>query len=149
MRPSALSDAQTLSYHVLLVPGQGQAEVEVSSSPAHLELPDVAPEMIREMVGPPTGLPTGPAGPWLPLGPPTPSQIHVLQGSRWLEVPGPAWPQRAPSLCGIASGCSCWRHPGALPTHTLCVRPLSSLAWGDRCSGSPQLCHSPGWLVDD
>ena len=31
--------------------------------------------------------PTGPAGPWLPLGPPAPTPVHLLQGSRWLEVP--------------------------------------------------------------
>ena len=137
MRPRALSEAQTPS-HGLLVPGQGQAEVEVSSSPAHLELPAVALEMIREMAGPPRPVsPQGLQAPGFPWDPRPPPKFTYCRAADGLKCPGPAWPQQAPSSCGIAGGCSCWRHPGALPTHTLRVRPVSSPvllrgAWGDR-----------------
>lgn len=149
VRPRALSDAQTLS---LWSPGARPGPAGSGSS--RQPCPPRAPCCSLRNGGPPTGPPQGLRAPGFPWDPRPPPRFTYCRAAGGWKCPGPVWPQQVPSSCGTAGGCSCWRHPGALPAHTLCAGPLSSPvllqgAWGDGQAGSPQLCPSPGWLRDD
>lgn len=135
VRPRALSDAHRLSPYGLLVPGQA-SRVKFPAALPYLELLLQSAKWRA-----PHRSPTGPAGPWLPWDP----GPHSGSPTAGQQVAG-----SAPSCPATAGAffrwhrccCSCWRHPGALPAHTLCAGPLSSPnillqgAWGDG-HGSP------------